>query len=306
MHKPVDFSLNSLEVVFSPSQLNHTSSRIIDLIEEKHQAKQHFYGIEVSSSSQNPLNYSSFYPILPLFTSIVWIGKFFSSIDPINEVPAVECAKKLQQHTTVVPHLTCYNLSSNRLDEFLQLNMSNVLVLRGDQVAEQQTYRNAVDLVKEIKTRKKDSISIGVGGYPDTHPDSASKSADLKYLKQKVDAGADFIITQFTFSITNLLNFIRDCRQIGINVPIIPGILVPENMRSLRFASVIARVDVPQELMNSFEKLENDEEGFKNFSVEYFKKFVKEIFNSDLEIYGVQFFTLNRFDAVQRVIKECF
>lgn len=155
MHKPVDFSLNSLEVVFSSNQFNHTSSRIIDLINEKHRNKEHFYGIEVSSSSQNPLNYGSFYPILPLFTSIVWLGKYFSSIDPIHDVPAIDCAKNLQKHTTVLPHLTCYNLTSNRLDEFLDLNMSNVLVLRGDGVAEQQTFKNAVDLVKEIKTRKK-------------------------------------------------------------------------------------------------------------------------------------------------------
>lgn len=155
MHKPVDFSLNSLEVVFSSSQSNHSHTKIINLIEEKHRMKEHFYGIEVSSSSQNPLNYGSFYPILPLFTSIVWFGKYFSSIDPIYDVPAIECARKIQQHTTVVPHLTCFNLTSNRLDEFLQLNLSNVLVLRGDQVAKQQTYRNAVDLVNGIKAKKK-------------------------------------------------------------------------------------------------------------------------------------------------------
>lgn len=155
MHKPVDFSSNSLEVVFSSNQFNPSHTKIIDLIEEKHRTKEHFYGIEVSSSSQNPLNYASFHPILPLFTSIVWLGKYFSSIDPINNVPAIEFAKKLQPHTTVLPHLTCYNLTTNRLDEFLQLNLSNVLVLRGDHVDERQTFRNAVDLVKEIKARKK-------------------------------------------------------------------------------------------------------------------------------------------------------
>lgn len=77
-------------------------------------------------------------------------------------------------------------------------------------------------------------------------------------------------------------------------------------MRSLRFASQIARVDVPEDVMKSFEKLENNEEEFKNYSVDYFVKFVKDIFNSELGIYGVHFFTLNRFNAVQRVIKECF
>lgn len=132
------------------------------------------------------------------------------------------------------------------------------------------------------------------------------KCVKLMQSIPQVDAGADFIITQFTFSIDNLLNFIRDCRQIGITVPIVPGVLVPENMKSLRFASQIARVDVPEEFMQSFQKLESDEEEFKNYSVQYFVKFVKDIFKSNLGIYGVQFFTLNRFDAVQRVIKECF
>lgn len=132
------------------------------------------------------------------------------------------------------------------------------------------------------------------------------KKTPLTECFPQVDAGADFIITQFTFSVDNLLGFIKDCRQIGITVPIIPGILVPENMRSLLFASQIARVNVPKELMSSFERLEDNEEEFKNYSVEYFVKFVKDIFRSDLGIYGVQFFTLNRFDAVQRVIKECF
>lgn len=153
MHKPVDFSLNSLEVVFSSSQSTNSHTSIINLIDEKYQAKQHFYGIEISSNSQNPLNYGSFYPIMPLFTSIVWLGQYFSAI-PLDNVPAIECAKQIQQHTTVVQHLTCYNLTSNRLDEFLQLNLSNVLILRGDQVSENQTFRNAVDLVKEIKARK--------------------------------------------------------------------------------------------------------------------------------------------------------
>lgn len=77
-------------------------------------------------------------------------------------------------------------------------------------------------------------------------------------------------------------------------------------MRSLRFASQIARVDVPEEMMKSFAKLESNEEEFKTYSAQYFVKFVKDIFESNLGIYGVQFFTLNRFDAVQRVIKECF
>lgn len=81
---------------------------------------------------------------------------------------------------------------------------------------------------------------------------------------------------------------------------------MPENIRSLRFASSIARVNVPEELLRTFESKEHDEEDFKNFSVDYFVKFVNRIFESDLDIYGVQFFTLNRFDAVQRVIKECF
>ena len=152
----------------------------------------------------------------------------------------------------------------------------------------------------------KGSISIGVGGYPDTHPDACSKAIDLKYLKEKVDAGADFIITQFTFSTTNLLNFIRDCRNIGITIPIIPGVLVHENIKSLKFASSIARVDVPKDLLDKFESLEGNENEFKKFSVETAVNFVKSIFNSSLDVYGVQFFTLNRFDAVNDVIKQCF
>lgn len=77
-------------------------------------------------------------------------------------------------------------------------------------------------------------------------------------------------------------------------------------MRSLEFASQIARVNVPIELMSSFKKLSHNETEFMNFSVDFFVNFVKDIFNSELGVYGVHFFTLNRFDAVQRVIKECF
>jgi len=202
--------------------------------------------------------------IQPLFTSIVWIGQLFGNQDSITNTSAVKCAETLKLNTIVLPHLTCYKMTKIKLNTYLNtLNFDNILALRGDFALDNQEFMHASDMVKAIRELRKDTISVGVAGYPDTHPEAKSKEEDLRNLKIKVDAGADFIITQLCFSATKIKEFITNCRDLDIKIPIIPGIFVPNSYRSLQRMCNITRVQIPNDLLAQYEKLSDDEEEFK-------------------------------------------
>ncbi len=140
-------------------------------------------------------------------------------------------------------HLTCTNINEalvkKTLDEAKQHNIRNILALRGDPphgqdwVVTDSNFKYAVDLVKYIRKEYGDYFGISVAGYPEGHPDGGYRK-DLKYLKMKVDAGADFVITQLFYDVDKFLNFVKDCRKAGITCPILPGILPIINYNNFR------------------------------------------------------------------------
>jgi len=149
-----------------------------------------------------------------------------------------------------------------------------------------------------------DTISIGVAGYPEQHPTSKSLDEDLFYLKQKVDAGADFIITQICYSSEKIMEFIRNCRKFNISVPILVGLFVPDNIKPIDFISQITNIHMNPEEYRKLKELSNIPQHFSDFLIQKTVNIIQTILASDLNIYGFQFFTLNKFQNVRKVITE--
>lgn len=184
----------------------------------------------------------------------------------------------------VVPHILCGGFTKSETEYVLIdlhfLGVNNVLALRGDGVKNQHVFHpeknghaNADQLVKQISDLKQGiyleedlknntplDFCIGVAGYPEKHFEAPNMEQDLFHLKQKVDAGADYIVTQMFFDNQVYYDFVKKCREIGITVPIIPGIK-PINLKNqLTVLPKIFSIDLPQELVTELAKCKDNDE----------------------------------------------
>ena len=167
-------------------------------------------------------------------------------------------------HVQVVPHLICAGVSADLLESHLQdfkfMGIRNILVLRGDAVPgekrftpERDGYAHANELVAAIRRFEAANggeryFTLGVGGYPEKHFESPNLETDIRYLKQKVDAGADQIITQMFFDNAVFYDFVDRCRAAGITVPIVPGIKPLSSARQVDLLPESFSIDIPLEL----------------------------------------------------------
>ncbi|XP_046802701.1 methylenetetrahydrofolate reductase [Lucilia cuprina] len=275
-------------------------------IEKKVKNKEFFYGIEILARNHHAntlLDYKAFGSIMPLFTSIVWLSSDYWAVENIEEVESIKLARKLQPHGIVLPHFSCYRLQEPRLKEFLNLNFSNVLAIRGDFFEPNQSYKYSEELVANIRKLKGDSITIGVGGYPEGHPECLSLEDDLNNLAKKVQAGADFIITQICFSPQAIIDFVKNCRSKAINVPILVGIFAPDNLRMLEAILRITKIKMPAaELEEYRQQNELGHINFRDYAVNKAVQMIEAIFASDADVYGLQFFTMNKFKNIPKVL----
>lgn len=148
------------------------------------------------------------------------------------------------------------------------------------------------------------NLTIAVGGYPEMHPDAISFDTDLQYLKDKIDAGADFIITQFSFSFDAIANFITSCRSIGITCPIIPGILVPVSYDLLLRLCELCRVTIPSNQLEQYTAAACDVDRFNQLAIENTFQLIDNIFNWKTErIFGIHLFSINKYNSVNEIIK---
>jgi len=187
----------------------------------------------------------------------------------------------------VVPHILCGGFTKSETEHVLIdlnfLGINNVLALRGDGVKNQHVFvptpdghSNANELVSQINELGKGKyleedlknsnpldFSIGVAGYPEKHFESPNRNQDLLYLKQKVDAGADYIVTQMFFDNQVYYDFVKKCREIGITVPIIPGIKPINLINQLTVLPKLFSIDIPMELAIELGKCKTNAESGK-------------------------------------------
>jgi methylenetetrahydrofolate reductase (NADPH) len=164
---------------------------------------------------------------------------------------------------TVMPHLTCVGHTRAELnaiaDTIYADGFRNIMTLRGDPpkgstefTATQDGLHNANELVSLLKARHPD-FCLGVGGYPEKHPEAPSAQADLANLKRKVDAGADFVTTQLFFDNESYYRFVDTCRKAGISVPIVPGIMPVLSLKQIQRFTAMCGTSLPQTLTRRLE-----------------------------------------------------
>ncbi|XP_064610960.1 methylenetetrahydrofolate reductase (NADPH)-like [Liolophura sinensis] len=211
-------------------------------------------------------------------------------------------------------HMTCCGQSKDEIRACLkkakQLGIKNILALRGDPPVGEEEWtpsenglNYACDLVRLIREEYGDYFVIAVAGYPSGHPDCASYHEDLHHLKTKVDAGADFIITQLFFNAETFVRFAKDCKEIGINCPILPGILPIQGYQSLRHIVKLSKLEVPQEILDAINPIKDNDEAVRNFGIQQAVNLAKGVLNSGV-VHGLHFYTLNREVATIQILKQ--
>ena len=218
--------------------------------------------------------------------------------------PTLEISKQLQElgYDTVMPHCTCVGMSRTELakstDEFVAQGFQNVMVLRGDPPRgekffkpAQDGFRYASELVAFLRERHP-ALCIGVAGYPEKHPEAYNKIEDIRHLKEKVDAGADFITTQLFLHNHVYFEFVEKCRAAGITVPIVPGLLPIISLEQVRRMRTFCEFHVPDELLQNLEAAQNDPVKMERIGLYWAIEQISELVEGGAQ--GIHLYLLNR------------
>lgn len=229
-------------------------------------------------------------------------------------------------HVDAVPHLICGGFSKeeteNALIDLQFLGIDNVLALRGDPIKTESTFRPhekghkyAVELIDQIAGMNKgqytlDEIQleptdfcIGAAGYPEKHFESMNMATDLHYLKQKVDRGAEYIVTQLFFDNKKFFKFVEECRKVGIDVPIIPGLKPITKMRHISFLPKFFHIDFPDELSNELLKCKTDDD-VRAVGLEWGAQQSKEL--KEAGVPCIHYYTMSNSSEVKQIAGEVF
>jgi len=225
-----------------------------------------------------------------------------------NQSSSLNIIKRIQHEIglCVMPHFTCVGSTRSQvtkyLEEIKQLNIQCILALRGD-IPEglefaRFDFNYANELVEFINQRTR--LAIGVAGYPEGHKDSLDIHFDIKNLKKKVDAGADVIYTQMFFDTDKYFLFVEHAKNVGIKIPIIPGILPIMSYKQLCNMLSMAKVSVPNKLMEKLEKFKDNPDDVKKVGIEHATIQCQKLIENDVS--GLHFFTLNTSKSICKIL----
>lgn len=228
-------------------------------------------------------------------------------------------------HVDAVPHLTCGGFTKEETEDALidlnYLGIDNVLILRGDPAKNETEFlpepgghNYAEDFVKqvvelnngdfmeeEISGDYSTNFCIGVAGYPEKHYEAPNTDSDLKYLKQKIDAGADYIVTQLFYDNQKYFDFVEKCKAAGIHVPIIPGLKPIATKKQLKMLPRVFNCTIPMELSKEIEKCK-DNDAVKQLGVEWAIHQSQELIKSGVP--AVHFYTMSKTKQTVEIVKE--
>ena len=227
----------------------------------------------------------------------------------------------------VVPHLICGGHSKYDLEDLLIemefLGIQNVLALRGDCLKGENTfkahpdgYSYAGELIRHIKDMNAGKYAdcdienctptdfcVGVAGYPEKHAQAPNKMTDIAYLKQKIDAGAEYVVTQMFFDNARYFEFVADCRAAGIDVPIIPGLKPFSMKRQLSLLPQTFHVDLPESLVSEVDKCRSNDE-VRQVGIEWAVMQARELKAAGVPV--IHFYTMGKSDNVEKIAKAVF
>ena len=237
------------------------------------------------------------------------------------------CAAIMNKYDVdAIPHLICGGFNKedteNALIDLQFLGIDNVLALRGDPIKTESTFkgepgghRYAVELIKQISEMNKgnymlDDIQmaptnfcIGAAGYPEKHFEAMNLDFDLQNLKAKIDAGAEYIVTQMFFDNSKFFSFVEACRKIGITVPIIPGLKAIKTLSHISFLPKFFHIDYPIELANELLKCK-DNKSAEQVGIEWGIHQSKELKAAGVPC--IHYYTMSNSISVKSIAKEIF
>jgi len=208
-------------------------------------------------------------------------------------------------------HLTCIGHSIQEiraiLEHLVRAGIDNVVALRGDPprgearfTPHPKGFRHADELTAFI--RESYPFCIAVAGYPEGHIESPDKETDWTHLQEKVNAGADLIITQLFFENRHFYEFERRMRERGVSVPIIPGIMPITNLQQILRFTRICGASIPDKIVTDLEAIQHQPEAVQQYGIEYAKKQCKDLLTHGVP--GIHFYTLNKSRATQEIIQS--
>jgi methylenetetrahydrofolate reductase (NADPH) len=223
----------------------------------------------------------------------------------------LEIAKNIKQNYGVptLAHLTCVSSTRqtvmDKIAEMQQAGIENVMALRGDLTPQLEAtdrskwaYRHAVDLIHDIKASGAD-FCIGGACYPEIHPESTNQKEDIKYLKDKVDAGCSFLTTQMFFDNNLFYNFLYKIREAGITVPIIPGIMPITRANQVERAAKLSGSFIPQRFKALVDKFGESPDAMKQAGIAYATDQIIDLFANGIK--NVHVYSMNSPDVAEKI-----
>lgn len=211
--------------------------------------------------------------------------------------------------SSTAPHLTGVGTSRDDIkaiiQSYVELGVKRLVVLRGDLpggMVERGHFKYAENLVQFVRDEFGDELHLEVAAYPDFHPESASPSTDIQYLKRKFDAGANSALTQYFYNADSYFSFVEEAQRAGINEPIVPGIMPIINYATLTRFSDACGAEIPRWIRARLEQYQNDEPSLKAFGLDVVTHLCFDLLDNGVP--GLHFYTLNKTEPVQEICKR--
>ena len=216
---------------------------------------------------------------------------------------------KAQFGLEIVAHLTCLAHTKQEISEICdglrKMDITNILALRGDPHnvdagARRSDYSHAAQLITDLK--RAGGFSLGGACYPEKHPEAGTLEADIARLREKVDAGAEYLITQLFFDNAHYFRFLEKIAAAGINVPVLPGLMPLTGYKQMQNFTKMMQVGIPDELRRGIERWEGDKDGLFKFSVDYASRQALDLLKGGAP--GLHLYTLNRSRAAMAILQN--
>lgn len=237
----------------------------------------------------------------------------------------ISAAIKYKYKVEVVPHIICGGFNreetENGLIDLHFLEIYNLLAIRGDNLPGDKFFKPekggnqyTLDLIRQIKdlnrgiyqdnelvNNAKTNFSVGVAGYPEKHAEAPNMKTDIRHLKEKIDAGGEYIVTQMFFDNRKYFDFVSQCREAGITVPIIPGLKPVSTIGQINTLPRTFNISIPEDLQKEIEKCK-DNRAARQVGIEWCLTQSKELMKANVP--ALHYFTMGKSDNIREIVKE--